>query len=750
MAQENEEILRERVEELERQNERLSRQLVYLMGERRGELPETEGRLEDFQHRLMDFIMRVSARMADDKLFQVMAEEFLIELRADRVVLLVQSGSSQRSLVVTEQACESRMARVPLPYFVPLDPADPYKRFLDQVLDGEGVAHGCWPQGIEAHPDVVIRSARARGLQIDHEGAWVISLEWEQPDHAWSQEEALLFEDLARYASLVIGKMQHIAHIGELKDQMESLLNAMPSAVISLDFLGSVTAWSGRAQEFLGIDENEALGRSIAELLPDFAEVAQDIPLILQSSAARSYPYRLLQGGDGKTRWLQARVFHLLDADRGEIGLRIDDVTRDAELLQQLLHSQKMETVGNLAGGMAHDFNNILGGITGTLGLIRRRSGEGRYSEEDRQDFQTLESCANRARALAGRLLTLSRPSDLARHELDLRRCLEGVRSLAQGSFGARFPVKLELPDEPALVLGDNAQIESALLNLCLNARDAMPEGGALELSLQGYEPDSAFLQRHGPGLDRRWWRITVRDQGVGMDAQTRARAFRPFFTTKGEGGTGLGLAIVEQVIQLHEGLVELESKPGEGSRFSLFFPVPREEGRQRAPRLSLLGRALVVDPRGARLRGGSRRGWVGGGASLPRGGAVGSAGAGPGPAGHERPGPLPDHAADGGSAAGALLHRASRTVRRPTPVRPRLRNPGQALRGGGLRAGCGAAGVRRAWLMGTDGPCGTPPAELAWSGSMPMPISTNRAFPRLAGVARRWRAMPSRQVSLL
>lgn len=252
------------------------------------------------------------------------------------------------------------------------------------------------------------------------------------------------------------------------------------------------------------------------------------------------------------------------------------DVTEQRQLERQLLRAQKMEVVGNLAGGVAHDFNNLLTAITGFSELALEAL------EPDHRavsDLQEVRRAAERANRLTEQLLSFGRRQAGSQEVVDLNRVATNLLSFLERSLGSDIEIVLDLAQEPVPVRADVGQLEQVLMNLAINARAAMPDGGRLEIRTRrrrigpldpaaplGIEPGEYSL-------------LLVEDDGCGMDGPTRERAFDPFFTTKEEGeGTGLGLATVYSIVEHSGGQVWVDSAPGEGARFTVCLPVELDE----------------------------------------------------------------------------------------------------------------------------------------------------------------------------
>ncbi len=246
-----------------------------------------------------------------------------------------------------------------------------------------------------------------------------------------------------------------------------------------------------------------------------------------------------------------------------------------------LLQAQKLQAVGQLAGGIAHDFNNMLATVLGNLELMERRIGQmdKPWADGDSERMLRLigraSGAVQRGSQLTSRLLAFSRRQRLAARPTDVNALLRDLIALAASTLGRRVHVVAELDDDLRLAMADPSQVEAAILNLCLNARDAMPEGGTLLMSTANIVVEGSGDGDVGPHLrPGNYVRIRIADTGMGMTQEVKARAFDPFFTTKGPAGSGLGLSQVYGMARQSDGDVTIDSTPGEGTRVTLFLPI--------------------------------------------------------------------------------------------------------------------------------------------------------------------------------
>ncbi|MFH1020331.1 MAG: ATP-binding protein [Pseudomonadota bacterium] len=283
--------------------------------------------------------------------------------------------------------------------------------------------------------------------------------------------------------------------------------------------------------------------------------------------------YRLRRHDD-EYRWLLDQGHPRHDASgtfAGYIGSCLD-LTEHRNLEKQMRHAVKMESIGTLAGGVAHDFNNILMAIIGYGQLALMDMAQ---DDPQRLNIQYMLEGADRAARLTKDLLLFSRKQISERKPVDLNGIIKTVEKFIVRVIGEDIACETRLPNEPLAILADGHQIEQVLMNFATNARDAMPKGGTFGITAEQTILHQDFIAAHGFGRPGPYALLTVADSGGGMDEETRNRIFEPFFTTKGVGkGTGLGLAVVYGIIRQHEGFINVYSEPGRGTTFRLYLPL--------------------------------------------------------------------------------------------------------------------------------------------------------------------------------
>ena len=295
--------------------------------------------------------------------------------------------------------------------------------------------------------------------------------------------------------------------------------------------------------------------------------------------------YRIIRP-DGAVRWIRDRSFPVASSDGSvhRIVGTATDITEQRELEEQFRHAQKMESVGRLAGGIAHDFNNLLTVINGLADLLL--DGAARNTEVQ-EDLETIRLAGDRAARLTQQLLALSRQQMLKPEVVNLEALVGGLRNMLQRLLGEDVALMMAVPETPWLIKADPGQVEQVVLNLAINARDAMPEGGTLRIGIRNVHLDDTHVAVHPRVPPGAYVQLSVSDTGVGMDEATRERIFEPFFTTKPKGkGTGLGLSTVYGIVEQSGGGIWFTSTLGKGSTCTLYLPRVDATGaatRQRA-----------------------------------------------------------------------------------------------------------------------------------------------------------------------
>ncbi|MRR53631.1 MAG: response regulator [Deltaproteobacteria bacterium] len=356
----------------------------------------------------------------------------------------------------------------------------------------------------------------------------------------------------------------------DLSQEFNTLLDAIPDPIL-LQSPGLEIVWANKSAMSQFSEGAENLEeRHCFKLLHQISAPHEGCP-VLESFATGKPAKGIIPMTD---RVWEIRAVPVIN-ENGTIVNVIEigrDITEMKKLEQQLLHAQKMEVVGQLSGGIAHDFNNIVTAIIGYGNLILMKLPE---DDPARHFVEQILVTADRAAELTQGLLAFSRKRVLNMKPVQLNDIISGFRSFLGRIIGEQIMISTDLLDAPVFVYADSSQIEQVLMNLATNARDAMPDGGTISISLETSVLDGAFIKSHGYGEPGKYACILVSDTGGGMDEDTLKKIFEPFFTTKEAGkGTGLGLSIAYGIVKEHNGYILASSQPGNGTTFRIYLPV--------------------------------------------------------------------------------------------------------------------------------------------------------------------------------
>ncbi|QCB44768.1 PAS domain-containing sensor histidine kinase [Hydrogenophaga sp. PAMC20947] len=380
------------------------------------------------------------------------------------------------------------------------------------------------------------------------------------------------------------------AALQEGEVRYRSATEAAGGHILDIDTRFRYTFVSERAEQLLGYPAKEMLGRTPAEFMPpgELEKVNAWLESHLQQDGAIHGLEHRVVTKSGSTLWLQISRIPLQDNQGVTIGYRgiAFDITArkqaeqaDIERETHIRESQKMEAIGTLAGGIAHDFNNIIAAILGNVSLARQDLNP---ASPALQSLNEIDKAATRARDLVRQILSFSRRQNSDYKRTSLSPIVDDTARMLRAMLPARVAIEVNGLDGTPEVLGDTSQLQQVIINLATNAMQAMGgQSGQIRIGLDATAPDEhalakhpalrALVQQHPDGLVR----LTVADDGPGMDEATLGRIFEPFFTTKPVGeGTGLGLAVVHGIAQGHKGLVLVESQPGAGTQFALYLPA--------------------------------------------------------------------------------------------------------------------------------------------------------------------------------
>ena len=320
--------------------------------------------------------------------------------------------------------------------------------------------------------------------------------------------------------------------------------------------------------QLTGYAREELLQLTVSDTYPAPDRDAATLRVVAVGSGRATVTERSLLRKDGTVIVVESNARRLPD---GRLLGAVRDITERKRLEEQLRQAQKMEAVGRLAGGVAHDFNNVLTAIFGYADLMAE---EVPPSSAARQDLDEIRKAAQRATALTGQLLAFSRQQVLAPVVLSMNDLVGDVDKMLRRLLGEDVDLRVSLASNAGNVRADPGQLQQVIMNLVVNARDAMPTGGKLLIETADAELTEQYAELHQPVIPGQYVMLAVSDTGVGMDAQTRARIFEPFFTTKEKSkGTGLGLSTVYGIVKQSGGYIWVYSEAGHGTTFKVYLP---------------------------------------------------------------------------------------------------------------------------------------------------------------------------------
>lgn len=460
-----------------------------------------------------------------------------------------------------------------------------------------------------------VASVVVQPINIAGQAFGVLSIGHVKELRQWLDDEVAFLHSIAELFSQACSNVRRLEAEDQLRNAqnyVKYIVDAMPSIIISVDADGAVSLCNKEAENFSGKRFNDVVGMNFVNICPNLADVYPYIEIALKHQSTQYIDNLLMYIGD-EQKHFNVTIFPLKIENLCGAVIRVDDVTESEKKDAQLRQSQKMEMIGTLAGGLAHDFNNVLGGIVGTISVMKMKlKKDQEINPVDLQKYlELMDQAGLRASNIVKQLLTVSRKQDLLMEAVDLNVAIRNVMSVCQNTFDKSISVKAEYSDVEAMVNADGSQIEQVILNFCVNAAHSMtimrPEGsrwgGVLTVSLESFVPDQHFLNAHPEALQQRYWLMRIRDTGVGMSQDIQDKIFSPFFTTKSQGaGTGLGLSMVYSIVKQHHGFISVYSEPGEGAVFRLYIPAVDEGIQKKKAEISntLLdangGLVLIVD----------------------------------------------------------------------------------------------------------------------------------------------------------
>jgi hypothetical protein len=358
---------------------------------------------------------------------------------------------------------------------------------------------------------------------------------------------------------------------------VRALLESVSQAIIGIDLEGEIVLVNNRAQEMFGYTREELLGSSLELLLPEARRTAHQRQRSSYFDQPHTRPMGIgmdLAGSRKNGSEFPVEVsLSFVESPEGVFGIAfVTDISQRKTLEQQLMHAQKMEAVGRLAGGVAHDFNNMLTVISGYSRMILDDLPAG---SELRGYLEETLKAADRAASITSQLLAFSRRQVMQAAVVDVNHIISRAEKMLRRLIGEDIELELSLANALDPIRADPNYLEQAIVNLAVNARDAMPGGGRLLVATHEIELDEEHARLYPEAVPGRYACLNVSDSGIGIPPDVMPRIFDPFFTTKEAGkGTGLGLATVFGIVKQHGGWIKVQSTPGLGTHFQIFLPA--------------------------------------------------------------------------------------------------------------------------------------------------------------------------------
>ena len=539
--------------------------------------------------------LKLLTNMADDLAFGIINLRLRLEReRTQEAVLTMARGTSARtgagffrqltsSMIEALGACAGHIGQ--------LDPAAPDTvRTLCAIADGETMPEFSYPAQSEAlegddvwvtardagetAPPLAGRGIRAQaGARLTNatgDAIGVLSVAFREPPERFDFTTSTLKIFAARAAS----ELERLRIDARTREQA-ALLDKARDAIIVRNFEGRIRYWNKSAERLFGWSAEEAVGQRIQDLLKEGGEAFAEAERVVHQRG--EWTGEIQQPAkDGTIRILDSR-WTLVRETEGEPHsiLEIDtDITERKKIEQQFRRAQRMESIGTLAGGIAHDLNNVLTPIMISIDLLKL----GEKDPNRTQILTAIEGSAKRGAAMVQQVLSFARGVEGRRVEVEVGQLLRDIEKIVNETFLKHIAVQTRIPSFLWTVAGDPTQLHQVMLNLCVNARDAMPDGGNLLLAAENRMIDEPFASQDADAAPGPHVVLTVEDSGTGMSPEVIEKIFDPFFTTKELGrGTGLGLSTSLAIVKSHGGFVRVYSEPGRGSKFRVYLPARTE-----------------------------------------------------------------------------------------------------------------------------------------------------------------------------
>lgn len=476
----------------------------------------------------------------------------------------------------------------------PIPVSDEFQTILARHLDtDEPISYG--PQQDFGLPQFTnggwqIRSRLVVTLRPATGDPWLLGLH--QCSHArnWNENDKRLLKSIALRITDRLNSLLLRNDLERSEQRYRDLFESAPEAIVIFDTdTGSVLSSNPAASTMLGYSANELAGKSVLEFSSPLQAGGVSTQQRVEELTAQA-----VSGQSARVEWhyeksdgtpvLAEVVLKKLAGSDNFLRVTAIDITERRQLEAQLLQAQKMESIGQLAGGIAHDFNNLLQGILGFSDLLIANP---ESSDIQRRQLNHIHDAATRAATLTRQLLAFGRRQVLDKKNIDLNALIADEQEVIQRMLGSHIEYDFIPGRNLGTVYSDAVQLEQILLNLYLNARDAMPNGGLLTTETEAVLITGEYCRTHPWAKPGRYVMISVSDNGEGMDSDTLGKIFEPFFTTKAVGGSGLGLAMAYGIVQQHDGMIQAYSEPGLGTTFKIYLPQSERQANLVGPKIT-------------------------------------------------------------------------------------------------------------------------------------------------------------------
>ncbi|MBN1525764.1 MAG: response regulator [Spirochaetales bacterium] len=399
----------------------------------------------------------------------------------------------------------------------------------------------------------------------------------------FTEHELDLLNAMAGQAAIAIENSLLFRETKRLQTHLTSIIDSLPGALIALDNNGRITYINNAAKLFFPELAKCNPGQLLWNAVSVLSKYKNSFDEVISAKSVVELPREVMS-----KHFMRITIFPLLDNEVRGAVIKVNDITEHEKIQQHLVQAQKMETVETLVGGLAHDFNNILGGILATISFLNQSilPSKSTFTKDDfEEEFSMITTLINRAISLVQQLLTISMRKEVHFTQVDVVESVKNVLKICRQSFDKSIKFNLDLPEFPAIINADIAQLEQVILNLCINASHAMTImkradekwGGTLSVHIEKSVLDKPVGNRLVDVHQGEYWCLSIEDTGVGMSEEILKKIFEPFFTTKDTGkGTGLGLAMVYSIVRRFNGHINVYSEPDQGTMVHLYFPIKK------------------------------------------------------------------------------------------------------------------------------------------------------------------------------